>query len=1170
METNSEPSRTDEEITGEDNALDIFILCKDDRDSQQLIGQLTPAGYRITLFTDSSDLITSLREGKPNLLICDTTGPEQDGYNICREIKSDDDLWRIPVLLVTGMSNLGDLLVVLDSNADNFIARPYNHQFLLSLVDMMLTSPVEKPDPTKVKTQFKIRHEDRDYVIAADRRKLLEFLLSTFEMAVGRASEQRHTQRALDNLRATLERQVTEKTAELTTEAARLQTLINGQARDLDNAKAAHGGLIKEMETLRSRLKDHDTVISSTKDDLSRLTQELENTRARLAEAEDTVNTLTKEKDELEQALRGDADAINRDLEKTRTDLLETKKALAEIVSQREVLESQFAGLKNEHEESERALGARIIEIEQLKSSLTGEKNRADSAELEVKSILSEKARSEQDLRQMVEDITEKAKQQSQECLRLSDELAAEKEHRATAEQQSRELVQEAAKKDAAFVAQSGTLRERHDTLQQKYDMLTESLGAERQKSATFEADIARITAAHEKVTGDMQALKEKLDVAVNSLEEEKRLRATAETNVQEITRKKEEELQVFNTTIGSLRQDLENTRTTLLAVEQERDASEGKKKSLDEKLTSIELLKAESDKLARSIEHELEQTREELETERRMHRAVDEKLAASASEKENLLKNISSAGEQAAQKEQTLLAKIQELSDSLAAEQEAHRVSIEKLARTVLEKETAEKSISAAGEQAAEKEQAIHAKIQGLSDSLAAEQEAHRVSIEKMARTVLEKETAEKSISAAGEQAAQKEQALHAKILELSDSLAAEQEARRISDEKLTAAAHMIEQAEEHLKVISDSNAAERGRYEEELRTALARQRSLEEQLREAEQEQVKKETESQLLSTDLEQAGADLAAEKERRHAAEEECGEVKDALATLRKRTQVPAATIEEIPVEHHVMISKGPELPRVIAQEPLALFKKTDVQEQAQQPTQTPGEMVKVPEGTDTPQIRIQSIEDLFEEAKELDVQDLPDANPRISGKLSDDDNNVLFGHVESDKEMAKENQPEPSVPPVPGHGKDEDLFEFSVNNQPGNYADFSVGDATGESETTDDAVLRTDNESGQGLFEIGENSEPETSGEFFDQESTSTDSQSYQLPSNIGGPAFGRQQWFDLMKWAHNTDTLSRAERIKIVKLGRMLQQGRRISGRQEAQLEEIVMLARARGYQPKE
>ena len=1117
METNSEPSRTDEEITGEDNALDIFILCKDDRDSQQLIGQLTPAGYRITLFTDSSDLITSLREGKPNLLICDTTGPEQDGYNICREIKSDDDLWRIPVLLVTGMSNLGDLLVVLDSNADNFIARPYNHQFLLSLVDMMLTSPVEKPDPTKVKTQFKIRHEDRDYVIAADRRKLLEFLLSTFEMAVGRASEQRHTQRALDNLRATLERQVTEKTAELTTEAARLQTLINGQARDLDNAKAAHGGLIKEMETLRSRLKDHDTVISSTKDDLSRLTQELENTRARLAEAEDTVNTLTKEKDELEQALRGDADAINRDLEKTRTDLLETKKALAEIVSQREVLESQFAGLKNEHEESERALGARIIEIEQLKSSLTGEKNRADSAELEVKSILSEKARSEQDLRQMVEDITEKAKQQSQECLRLSDELAAEKEHRATAEQQSRELVQEAAKKDAAFVAQSGTLRERHDTLQQKYDMLTESLGAERQKSATFEADIARITAAHEKVTGDMQALKEKLDVAVNSLEEEKRLRATAETNVQEITRKKEEELQVFNTTIGSLRQDLENTRTTLLAVEQERDASEGKKKSLDEKLTSIELLKAESDKLARSIEHELEQTREELETERRMHRAVDEKLAASASEKENLLKNISSAGEQAAQKEQTLLAKIQELSDSLAAEQEAHRVSIEKLARTVLEKETAEKSISAAGEQAA-----------------------------------------------------QKEQALHAKILELSDSLVTEQEARRISDEKLTAAAHMIEQAEEHLKVISDSNAAERGRYEEELRTALARQRSLEEQLREAEQEQVKKETESQLLSTDLEQAGADLAAEKERRHAAEEECGEVKDALATLRKRTQVPAATIEEIPVEHHVMISKGPELPRVIAQEPLALFKKTDVQEQAQQPTQTPGEMVKVPEGTDTPQIRIQSIEDLFEEAKELDVQDLPDANPRISGKLSDDDNNVLFGHVESDKEMAKENQPEPSVPPVPGHGKDEDLFEFSVNNQPGNYADFSVGDATGESETTDDAVLRTDNESGQGLFEIGENSEPETSGEFFDQESTSTDSQSYQLPSNIGGPAFGRQQWFDLMKWAHNTDTLSRAERIKIVKLGRMLQQGRRISGRQEAQLEEIVMLARARGYQPKE
>ena len=64
---------------------------------------------------------------------------------------------------------------------------------------------------------------------------------------------------------------------------------------------------------------------------------------------------------------------------------------------------------------------------------------------MEVKSILQEKARSEQDLRHMVEDITEKAQQQSRECLRLADESALEKEQKSAAEQKYSEFVQEQA-----------------------------------------------------------------------------------------------------------------------------------------------------------------------------------------------------------------------------------------------------------------------------------------------------------------------------------------------------------------------------------------------------------------------------------------------------------------------------------------------------------------------------------------------------------------------------------------------------------------------------------------------------------------------------------------------------------------------------------------------------
>ncbi|PKL58472.1 MAG: hypothetical protein CVV34_02135, partial [Methanomicrobiales archaeon HGW-Methanomicrobiales-5] len=163
---------------------DIFVLGRNEERTLELIEQLENQEYRVTLFSDGPQLIDTLRLGKPNLIICDTTTCGQEAYEYCRQIKSDDILWMIPVIILTRASSLGDLLYVLDSNADNFIAQPYDSPYLLSLIEGMLTSPVERQTTEQIKTQFRIQHDDRIFVVTADRRKLLEFLLSAFEIAV--------------------------------------------------------------------------------------------------------------------------------------------------------------------------------------------------------------------------------------------------------------------------------------------------------------------------------------------------------------------------------------------------------------------------------------------------------------------------------------------------------------------------------------------------------------------------------------------------------------------------------------------------------------------------------------------------------------------------------------------------------------------------------------------------------------------------------------------------------------------------------------------------------------------------------------------------------------------------------------------------------------------------
>jgi len=1122
---NSEPLGTDPDIPDGESAIDVFILCSDDRNSQELSGQLEPQGYRVTLFSDSADLLATLRAGKPNLLICDATGTGQEGYELCREIKADGDLWRIPVLLVTGVASLGDLLGVLDSNADNFIARPYDPQYLLSLIETMLSSPVEKPDPEKVRTQFKIRHEDRDYVIMADRRKLLEFLLSSFEIAIDRADELVQVQNALDSLTSTLERRVTDRTSELSTETARLQMLVNGKARELENAAKALEGQRTEGETLRSRIDEREKVIATHREENTRLTQEIESTRARLAEAEDTVRTLGIEKDELEHALRGDAESLNRDLGQTRKELEEAKKELADLAGHRDTLTTQIAELTRTHEEAQKALNAYSVEIGQLKSALGGEKNRADSAETEVKSIMQEKARSEQDLRQMVEDITGKATQQSQECLRLTDALAIEKERRVAAEEQCGMLAQEAAKKEAAFAAEKGSLVEHHEAFQQKYDALTESFGAERQKCSSLEAELVRITGSKEQAERGLQAVQEELRAAVAAGEEERRMRAAAEAGAAETGAAKDGELQALKNDIAALRDELETARSDLVQARQELDAALGTHKGLKEELAAAALAGAQADKLARSAVSEIEQVREELATERHLHHAAEEKISEITRAKEQIEHQLSAAGEQAAAQERELLAKIQGLTEALDAERDARSHAEDALARVAAEKETAHQKLQeaaeertaarATGEQAAARERELLAKIQGLTDTLDAERDARSQANDELASVTREREVADQRLKAAVEEKVAEVAHRNERIAALEADLRAALDRQQVLEKQLHAAGREQsdkQTAEQRLQAAAVERSADNARrneqiaaFEADLQTALDRQRSLEEQLRTAEHEQAEKEAAMQALSREIERATAALDAEKEERHAAEEAYAEAKDTLVALRKKPQIPSTAIEEVPIGKHAMVALPPDLPATIREGPHALARKeidriVPVQQAPADPKSTDMEI---------PHVTIRSVEDLFEDPREIDVDELPDA---IRG--------MQPPAVEVDQTGAEEgNLPEPG----------------------------------------DDGPDEADEE------ETGHDDGDEVAGE--DESGNSPDAAA---DETSGIPVFSRQQWLDLVKWAHNAGTLSHEERIRIVKLGRLIQKGRVLTRRQEAQLAELMLLAHAKGYRPRE
>ena len=109
----------------EDNPGDVGLTRETLKDSKLL--------NRMTVVGDGVEAMALLRrEGKyanttrPDLILLDLNLPKKDGREVLREIKSDEQLRRIPVVVLTTSSAEQDILKTYDLHANCYITKPVN------------------------------------------------------------------------------------------------------------------------------------------------------------------------------------------------------------------------------------------------------------------------------------------------------------------------------------------------------------------------------------------------------------------------------------------------------------------------------------------------------------------------------------------------------------------------------------------------------------------------------------------------------------------------------------------------------------------------------------------------------------------------------------------------------------------------------------------------------------------------------------------------------------------------------------------------------------------------------------------------------------------------------------------------------------------------------------
>ena len=125
-----------------------ILLIEDEEDIAALIKlQAELSGYKLHVEVDGLNGYRAIEREKPDLVVLDIMLPGQNGFDICRKMKSNPDLRNIPVIILSAKGEELDVILGLELGADDYVGKPFSPKVLFSRIKAVLRRGKE-PDKT--------------------------------------------------------------------------------------------------------------------------------------------------------------------------------------------------------------------------------------------------------------------------------------------------------------------------------------------------------------------------------------------------------------------------------------------------------------------------------------------------------------------------------------------------------------------------------------------------------------------------------------------------------------------------------------------------------------------------------------------------------------------------------------------------------------------------------------------------------------------------------------------------------------------------------------------------------------------------------------------------------------------------------------------------------------
>jgi CheY-like chemotaxis protein len=94
--------------------------------------------YEIFTAADGVETIKKAESDMPDLILLDVMMPKMSGFEVCEQLRSNPKTEGIMILMVTALSELGDIERAVAAGCDDYLSKPINKFELLKRVENML------------------------------------------------------------------------------------------------------------------------------------------------------------------------------------------------------------------------------------------------------------------------------------------------------------------------------------------------------------------------------------------------------------------------------------------------------------------------------------------------------------------------------------------------------------------------------------------------------------------------------------------------------------------------------------------------------------------------------------------------------------------------------------------------------------------------------------------------------------------------------------------------------------------------------------------------------------------------------------------------------------------------------------------------------------------------